>query len=391
MSPDFSAKPDRPEVETDDVQLVWLEQHANDAGQLAAMVSLAALVDPGLLRAARLALKLAVSAEVELRCSPMVSSAGASGLILADEVLPELRRRLVQSEMLLAAWELTRARHRAISPALAMEETLTYQALSGEADAGRLAESELNRALVAFVRDEKTQIAAWAARALPRLPEAVREVPSARYLASAAEVHGYRNASTIKTSGAPPGWMVRSKSSPILTGGVSLFGSRLEIAFPWRTGDLSLLLPEDRRVWVSWVTGTEHNTEAVTVPNGSAVSLEIDGPEITIEAPGMGKLVLQPAEQKRAAIFLEIPKEIPSSRLETELLEFISSRLENSSFSVTTGDALQALRAQAEYFIFFAPDDSLPLTPLDELLKQCRPVILLHTIGVWTPTSFRLS
>jgi SLOG cluster4 family len=381
--------PELPELETVDVQTLWLKLHANAAGKLAVMVSLASLVDPGLLRTARLELKLPVSAEIALRCSPIVSSAGQGGLVLADEVLPELRGQLVRSEMLALAWELTRARHQAISPALAMEEMLTYQAIAGVGNAGNLAESELNRALVAIVRDQKTQMAAWAARALPRLPESVRELPSGRYLATAAEAHGYRNARTVKTAGAPPAWMKPSRNSQALTGGVSRFGSVLELAFPWRTGDQSLPLPDDRRVWVSWGTGAAQQTQVVTVPNGSAVSLNIFGPEITIEAPGMGKLVLQILQQKPVAsrkIFLALPRKAPASPNQVEFAELLRSRmLDDASLSIMEGDASEAVTATADYYI--VADAPVPKPFPEELLAQCRPVILLYDVVVLPPTN----
>jgi hypothetical protein len=379
--------PELPEPEAVDVQALWLRQHENAGAKLAAMVSLASLVDPGLLRTARLELKLPVSAEIALRCSPIVSSAGQGGLVLADEVLPELRGQLVRSEMLALAWELTRARHQAISPALAMEEMLTYYAIAGGGNAGNLAESELNRALVAIVRDQKTQMAAWAARALPRLPESVREVPSGRYLATAAEVHGYRNARTVKTAGAPPAWMKPSRNSRALTGGVSRFGSVLELAFPWRTGDQSLPLPDDRRVWVSWGIGAAQQTQVVTVPNGSAVSLNIFGPEITIEAPGRGKLVLQiaqpPAKRK---IFLALPGKAPASTNQVEFAALLRSRmLDDDSLSIMEGDASEALTATADYYIMV---DALVPEPFpEELLDQCRPVIMLYDDVVLPPTN----
>ena len=391
MSPDLSALPDPPELESADVQQLWLEQHANDAAKLAEMVSLAALVDPGLLRAARLALELPVSAEVELRCGPVVSSAGQTGLVLADEVLPELRRRLVLSGMLAAAWELTRVRHPAISPALAMEEMLTYQALVGGAGTSNLAESELNRALVAIVRDQQSQMAAWAARALPRLPESLRALPSARYLANAAELHGYRNAPTVRSPGATPGWMLPPRNSQSLTGGVSLFGSMLELAFPWRTGDQSLPLADDRRVWVTWGNGPEQRTEAVTLPNGSAVALNIFGEEITIEVPGMGRLVLQlaqPQPVERRNVFLALPSEPAASPNQLGFVELLRSRmLDDASLSIIQGPTSEAVSVQADYYIIPSLQNFQSRNNQEELLAQCRAVILLHDAPAVPPSN----
>src|SRR5215471_3592055 len=108
----------------------WLKDDVAGAARLAELLSLASLIDPGLLRAARLKLNLSVSAELELRCSPILSSATPGGLVIADEVLPALRQNLGRDpDRLKLAWDLTRARHPHLSPALVMEETLTWVAM----------------------------------------------------------------------------------------------------------------------------------------------------------------------------------------------------------------------------------------------------------------------
>jgi hypothetical protein len=174
--------------------------------RLAEMLSLAAMADPGLVRAARLWLGLTVEAELDLWFSPLVASATSSGIVFSAGLLPELRAGLKgDPEQLRKAWELTAGRHVALSPSVRSEEELTYWSLTDPTKAKTEAEKIFNRALVSVVRNKQPQFAAWAARALPRLPSELREGKSARYLATAAESQGYKIAEDVRTGLLQPG------------------------------------------------------------------------------------------------------------------------------------------------------------------------------------------
>lgn len=152
------------------------------AVRLAEAVSLAVLIDPPLLRRARRELvpEADPGTEADFWSSPLVQTRSVDGLVLIPEVAQELRRRLRDSGRLDPAWELTRNLHAHLSPALQMEEKIAWLSVSpGSAEE---IEKLLRSVLAALVVGEKTGLAHWAARALPRLPSGVRDLDAARLL-----------------------------------------------------------------------------------------------------------------------------------------------------------------------------------------------------------------
>ena len=266
----------------------WLADHETSAARLAAMISLAAFADPWLVRECRLWLGLAVAAELDVWYSPLVASSTAGGIAFTAPAQAELRQRLqADAQLLDAAWRITKVRHPSLSPVLREEEELTHSALSGGATAGLDAQAEnmLNRVLVSIVRRGQTQFAAWAARALPRLPESVRGGKSARLLATAAQANGYTTPPELPNAGPPPRWMI-SPSKELVSVGAVLYPSRLELRFPAAQGGNELRVPKNRRVWVSWREGRERVTREVVIPLNRSVPIEAESREFVVEAPG---------------------------------------------------------------------------------------------------------
>lgn len=138
-----------------------------DAVRLATALSFATRIEPGLLRAARLRLfpHMDVGAEADLWTSDWVAHRGPSYLVLRPEILPRLRAAL--RDMLSAArsqgrplpvWEIVSTAHTDMSPALFLEERLTWLAVSGEGDRAALGR-ELGKALHALVVEDRKGIA----------------------------------------------------------------------------------------------------------------------------------------------------------------------------------------------------------------------------------------
>ena len=163
---------------------------------LASRASLAARVEPALLRALRLELQPALDAGVEgdLWFSPLVHTRGVDGITLRADLLEDLRELLKQdSGRLTKAWAFTDRLHRGISPAVKLEEEIAWLAVTAGADAPRLIDESLGRAVVALLRDGRQGIAAWAMRALPRMPKVARDTTAAWMLAfGAAKATGKR-------------------------------------------------------------------------------------------------------------------------------------------------------------------------------------------------------
>ncbi len=146
---------------------------------LAKLVSPAALVEPALLREARLSLAPGLPASVEGRLwqSDLVEAAGHSGLVFKPEALQWLRRELAAEPSLFdRAVALVRRVHAGRSLEIELEERVIELALRGDREG---VEREFSR-LAEFDDDELVQ--RWAAYTLPRLPEEIGNSKSARRL-----------------------------------------------------------------------------------------------------------------------------------------------------------------------------------------------------------------
>jgi hypothetical protein len=150
---------------------------------LAELVSLAVRVTPALLRTARLRLlpALPASAEAEVWRSPLVAAAGPVGITLHAEAADWLRRRL-DPDRLAQAWAVTSEVHASFPPVVRAEEELTWIGLARPEDTGAM-RAVLQQVLAGVASGRRPGLAAWARRALPRLPVPVRQTPEAWLLA----------------------------------------------------------------------------------------------------------------------------------------------------------------------------------------------------------------
>src|SRR5262249_9435098 len=125
--------------------------------------------------------------EAELWFSKLVQLRASTGLVLSPHVLPALRQRLTRSPATLeAAWRITAAVHAVASPALRVEEELTYLGLGGRGQAPNRAQDLLRGVVRALVERPTTGLAEWATRALPRLPRDVLKLEETQMVALAA-------------------------------------------------------------------------------------------------------------------------------------------------------------------------------------------------------------
>ena len=156
-----------------------LDRENPDAVALARFLSLAAIVDAPLLRSARLRHlpRSHASLEAELWFGPLVTQRSVDGFVLDDDAVALLRGELLRRGLVDPAWELVRARHGRVHPAVALEEELTWRALKG-APAEEL-DRLLARALRTMLEPGRAGVMAWAARAIPRLPAPVQRTRTA--------------------------------------------------------------------------------------------------------------------------------------------------------------------------------------------------------------------
>ncbi|MDX1416887.1 MAG: hypothetical protein R3293_21975, partial [Candidatus Promineifilaceae bacterium] len=163
--------------------------------ELAKFLSLAARIDRPLLRAARLQLlpKMDAGAEADIWLSPLAQSRSFASMLLSPKVARELRRLLAEDgkEAVEEAWQFLSAfRERGgINYDVRQEEYMNYLALHPDFDEVTEATKLLQEALAALVKggEQRLDVARWALRAVPRLPDTVRNLPVAGelYYASA--------------------------------------------------------------------------------------------------------------------------------------------------------------------------------------------------------------
>lgn len=169
-----------------DIEMTHAERDdgASGARQLGRVVSLAARIEPELIRAARLRLlpHLDVSAEVDLWFSPLVQSRTPLAIVLRTETVDALRAELAEDLRLLdGAWDVLQAMHENAPPVLRLEEELTWLGLRGQrsdADVNDL----LRQAVYSMIDQDRSGIARWTARAFDRLPQPVKRHEAARML-----------------------------------------------------------------------------------------------------------------------------------------------------------------------------------------------------------------
>lgn len=293
-------------------------RHSPDAVLLAEVVSLAARIEPELLRQARIKLlpDVDAGAEADLWFSPLVQSATPVALVLLPEVAALLRRRLAQSGTLLRrSWRLLRRVHEHAPAAIKLEEEVTWQALSGGAGADEWIERELMSVVSAIVNQGRTGLARWALRALPRLPVTARRTKGATMLAlaSAARLGSWQLlGEQVKGKRLPAGTLsqlrvVLPPDLPQVAVGVRLFqegggdGARarkesvvvtgVEFSSPptampitpdWSTDFIEVPATVPLLLEVSWAEGSRRVVKHVSLQQGQTETVEAGGTSITV-------------------------------------------------------------------------------------------------------------
>lgn len=160
--------------------------------ELATVLSVATRIEPELIRATRLRFlpHLDVGAEADLWFSDWVAARTPEAIALLPECLPYLRaglaRMLETDPRLHEIIEVLTELHSGLSPALLLEERVTWASLTGDTEA---AARHLNRALHALVRQNRSGLAGWFAEAWKRLPAEARSTTGAWSLANATRAH----------------------------------------------------------------------------------------------------------------------------------------------------------------------------------------------------------
>ncbi|MFH8799743.1 hypothetical protein ACH4F6_09150 [Streptomyces sp. NPDC017936] len=176
---------------------------------LATALSVAVRIEPELIRAVRLALfpRYGVETESALWFSGLVRSRGPRGIVLDTAERRELQRllghrltRRPPEDPVHSLWDVVARVHADLSPALLLEERVTWLALAGRTDE---AEDALAPVLKAVTVEGRDGLRRWFAAAWERLPAAVRESGTAWQLAQVARPHFPRGRFPLDTVQAP--------------------------------------------------------------------------------------------------------------------------------------------------------------------------------------------
>jgi hypothetical protein len=259
--------------------------------KLARAVCLAVLVEPGLLRRARIQLVPGADAgtESDLWFSPLVLTRNTAGIVLDPEVLTVLRQQLATDAHDLQpegpvfadrARALIARLHTDHPSAIQLEEEVVWEAVRHGTAAQTRIDARLRTALKAMATDsdESRHMARWAAQAWWRLPETVTHTDAARLLAvgaalrlgTAASVAGFGD----QEMPASLGWLTPAGSrSPVLLG-VELAADGLRFVEPADDG-LTIELPRTSPlvVEVGWHDGATSHSEVMTIGPGTNIVL----------------------------------------------------------------------------------------------------------------------
>jgi tetratricopeptide (TPR) repeat protein len=162
--------------------------HTGAGRELAVLLSVAARIEPELMRAVRLraARGLDVAAEVDLWFGDLVEHRGFGYIVLNPQELTELRAELARRVQQAAdddpihnLWPTFQEVRAGQSPAMIAQETATWQAVSGGREADQRIDESLQPALRALVEEGREGIARWFIGAWDSLPDRVQRSTTA--------------------------------------------------------------------------------------------------------------------------------------------------------------------------------------------------------------------
>jgi len=273
-----------------------LSKRSQGAADLAKVVSLAVLVEPQLLRRARINLlpDVDAGAEADLWLSPLVQTRSPRGITLLPRAAEQLRRTLAEDSILFEkAWKLTAEAHKSSPPTVKLEEQIN--SLSVKLDGQSLDQIEhLLQSVVSTLVDheERWGLAHWAAGALARMPESVRRLEPARVLTAASYLR-LSSHMPAESGGAPDGdlpewlsWVMPKNLSEsesefglgveLVEGGVRLGGSA--------DSKHTMLVPDTNPLLIelSWPEGSERRVRQVRLQKGEQRMVSAPAPGVQL-------------------------------------------------------------------------------------------------------------
>ena len=265
-----------------------------DTLELAAALSPATRIEPELIRAIRLRVlpHLTVDAESEFWFSDLADIRSPHAITLRPQILTALRERLV--ELLTDAAEdhpwrqigsIIQQVHASITPALQLEERVTWQALANPHDTSGQADEQLETALRALVEGRQTGVADWFVGAWERLPQSVKSTRMAWQLSQA--VAGIRpGTEALHGSAAPSGLTVGDVSTIVEFLDDIQLGVRRDVdglvVGEDVGGPLAISVPDTNPRVLELTEGAEP-PRSVPVPEGETVQIQVGAGDVRVK------------------------------------------------------------------------------------------------------------
>jgi len=323
---------------------------------LARQVSMASRIEPELIRAMRRDRLPASNADLEadLWFSPLVQARGPDAMVFIPAVADLLRRELAESTRKAerdASWAIISTCHVGHSPLIRLEELITYLAISDEPNVRARMEHELGRALHAVESSSSPDLARWAARVLPRLPNQARFSEPARALTRSA---GQR-LGVEQIRGTPA---VGNTSTPLFPNapsyvpvGLRLLANGLELSEPPDPDAAATIEATDHEeivVDLRWPTVDGQSTRRETFNRGTRTVAPVPvGPELVVSTEIGASRTIRP----------KLPRERPVALVLGSRLDPVLSAAIDLGWSVTTDQRWRAIELDAVFVEEQAADD----------------------------------
>ncbi|MGW3917103.1 hypothetical protein ACWEBX_37270, partial [Streptomyces sp. NPDC005070] len=316
--------------------------------ELATVLSIATRIEPELIRAVRLRLlpHLDVGAEADLWFCDWVGARTPEAIALLPECLPYLRAGLLQKletdPRLKDVMKIVTEVHSGLSPALLLEEQVTWDSLTGNSEA---AADQLNRALHALVRQNRSGLAGWFAEAWTRLPHEARSTTTAWSLANAARPH----VPSLDPGTAPELTLASISSIATAVGevrlGVQREGSALLLGDVRGPSAVAILVPDTHPRVVEVVTGSA--TRTVQIEAATVVRVEVGTGRIGLHT-GAGHVYeldrKAPTAPRTEASEYEVLRDLLGQEPQPELTSRVTRALRDLLGRFRREDDLVALR-----------------------------------------------
>jgi TPR repeat protein len=262
------------------------QERDEDFVELAEILSLAAYIDPALIRAARLEVlpELRPEAEAELWFSDLVISNGIDGITLDPDNLPGLRMRLLSRAWLHEALETVKLAHANAPYVVRVEEALTQEAILHQpGSTGRTESQDRIERLWQGVLDAMTasptaakNLIRWVAGARDRLPPDALRTPTARKLLALSNI--ITGGEAIASDSGVDITEVRGQLTTLLGDvniGVRLLSNAIELSRPPAAGAHTITAPATMPVTLR-VSSDNQPPRSVVLPDTKIQPIRAD-------------------------------------------------------------------------------------------------------------------